>query len=71
MGKQERRAYLEAIRARYRRSKKAGKAAKLSEFTAVYGLNPLRLRRVQHELRLRLIVQHLLTVKPGEGDAAF
>lgn len=37
MGKQERRAYLEAIRARYRRVKKAGKSAILNEFCAVCG----------------------------------
>lgn len=37
MGKQERRAYLEAIRARYRRASKAGKTAILNEFCAVCG----------------------------------
>lgn len=37
MGKQERRVYLEAIRARYRRAKKAGKTAILNEFCAVCG----------------------------------
>ncbi len=37
MGKQERRAYLDAIRARYRRAKKAGKTAILNEFCAVCG----------------------------------
>lgn len=35
MGKQERRAYLEAIRTRYRRANKAGKTAILDEFCAV------------------------------------
>ena len=35
MGKQERRAYLEAIRGRYRRANKAGKSAILNEFCAV------------------------------------
>ncbi len=35
MGKQERRAYLEAIRVRYRRADKAGKSAILNEFCAV------------------------------------
>jgi hypothetical protein len=35
MGKQERRAYLEAIRTRYRRAGKAGKSAILDEFCAV------------------------------------
>ena len=35
MGKQGRRAYLEAIRARYRRAKKAGKTILLNEFCAV------------------------------------
>jgi hypothetical protein len=37
MGKRERRAYLEAIRARYRRASKAGKTAILNEFCAVCG----------------------------------
>ena len=37
MGKQERRAYLEAIRVRYRRARKAGKSAILNEFCAVCG----------------------------------
>jgi hypothetical protein len=37
MGKQERRACLDAIRARYRRAKKAGKTAILDEFCAVCG----------------------------------
>ena len=37
MGKWERRAYLEAIRARYRRAPKAGKTAILNEFCAVCG----------------------------------
>lgn len=37
MGKRERRAYLDAIRARYRRAKKAGKTAILDEFCAVCG----------------------------------
>ena len=37
MGKQERRAYLEAIRARYRRANKAGKSVILNEFCAVCG----------------------------------
>lgn len=37
MGKRERRAYLDAIRARYRRAKKAGKTAILNEFCAVCG----------------------------------
>lgn len=37
MGKPERRAYLEAIRARYRRASKAGKSAILNEFCAVCG----------------------------------
>jgi|APLak6261659701_1056019.scaffolds.fasta_scaffold00249_2 hypothetical protein len=37
MGKQERRAYLEAIRARYRRARKTGKTAILNEFCAVCG----------------------------------
>ena len=37
MGKQERHAYLEAIRARYRRADKAGKTAILDEFCAVCG----------------------------------
>ncbi len=37
MGKQERQAYLEAIRARYRRSKRAGKTVILNEFCEVCG----------------------------------
>lgn len=37
MGKQERRAYLEAIRTRYRRAGKAGKTSILNEFCAVCG----------------------------------
>ena len=37
MGKRERRAYLEAIRARYRCASKAGKTAILDEFCAVCG----------------------------------
>ena len=37
MGKQERRAYLEAIRVRYRRANRAGKARILDEFCAVCG----------------------------------
>lgn len=37
MGKQERRAYLEAIRTRYRRARKSGKTAILDEFCAVCG----------------------------------
>ena len=37
MGKQERRAYLDAIRTRYRRARKAGKTAILNEFCAVCG----------------------------------
>ena len=37
MGKRERRAYLEAIRVRYRRASKAGKTAILNEFCAVCG----------------------------------
>ena len=37
MGKRERRTYLEAIRARYRRASKAGKTAILNEFCAVCG----------------------------------
>jgi len=37
MGKQERRAHLEAIRVRYRRARKAGKTVILDEFCAVCG----------------------------------
>ena len=37
MGKQERHAYLEAIRTRYRRARKTGKTAILNEFCAVCG----------------------------------
>src|SRR3989338_2937607 len=51
MGKQERRAYLEAIRVRYRRARKAGKTAILNEFCAVCGYHrkyALRLLAAQH-----------------------
>lgn len=37
MGTQERRAYLEAIRPRYRRARKTSKTAILNEFCAVCG----------------------------------
>ncbi len=37
MGKHERRAYLEAIRGRYRKAKRAGTARILDEFCAVCG----------------------------------
>jgi hypothetical protein len=37
MGKPERRAYLEAIRARYRRARKGNKTLILNEFCAVCG----------------------------------
>jgi hypothetical protein len=52
MGKPERRAYLEAIRARYRRASKAGKTAILNEFCAVCGYHrkyALRLLGAQHK----------------------
>jgi hypothetical protein len=52
MGKQERRAYLEAIRVRYRRARKAGKSAILNEFCAVCGYHrkyALRLLGAQHQ----------------------
>jgi len=52
MGKQERRAYLEAIRIRYRRARKAGKSAILNEFCAVCGYHrkyALRLLGAQHQ----------------------
>ena len=52
MGKQERRAYLEAIRARYRRAARAGKSAILNEFCAVCGYHrkyALRLLGAQHK----------------------
>ena len=39
MGKREKRAYLEAIRERYRKSDRAGKAAILDEFCAICGFN--------------------------------
>lgn len=39
MGKREKRAYLEAIRGRYRKSDRAGKAAILDEFCAICGFN--------------------------------
>lgn len=52
MGKQERRAYLEAIRTRYRRAGKAGKSAILNEFCAVCGYHrkyALRLLGARHK----------------------
>ena len=52
MGKQERRAYLEAIRIRYRRARKAGKSTILNEFCAVCGYHrkyALRLLGTQHK----------------------
>jgi len=52
MGKQERRAYLEAIRARYRRANKAGKGTILNEFCAVCGYHrkyALRLLGSRHK----------------------
>ena len=52
MGKQERRAYLEAIRTRYRRAGKAGKSAILNEFCAVCGYHrkyALRLLGRRHQ----------------------
>ena len=52
MGKQERHAYLEAIRARYRRASKAGKSAILNEFCAVCGYHrkyALRLLSAKHK----------------------
>ena len=50
MGKRERRAYLEAIRARYRRVHKAGKTAILNEFCAVCGYH--------RKYALRLLGKH-------------
>lgn len=52
MVKQERRAYLEAIRARYRRAGKACKGAILNEFCAVCGYHrkyALRLLGIRHK----------------------
>ena len=52
MGKQERHAYLEAIRTRYRRAGKAGKSAILNEFCAVCGYHrkyALRLLSAKHK----------------------
>jgi hypothetical protein len=52
MGKQERRAYLEAIRTRYRHAGKAGKSAILNEFCAVCGYHrkyALRLLGRRHQ----------------------
>ena len=52
MGKRERRAYLEAIGARYRRASKAGKTAILNEFCAVCGYHrkyALRLLGTYHK----------------------
>ena len=62
MGKPERRAYLEAIRVRYRRTGKAGKSAILNEFFAVCGYHrkyALRLLGVQHKRGKKA------TCKPG------
>lgn len=59
MGKQERRAYLEAIRVRYRRADKAGKSAILNEFCAVcdyhrkYALRLLSSQRKRNKITLR------------------
>jgi len=52
MGKQERRAYLDAIRARYRRAARAGKSAILNEFCEVCGYHrkyALRLPGARHK----------------------
>jgi hypothetical protein len=52
MGKQERRAYLEAIRTRYRRANKTSKTVILNEFCAVCGYHrkyALRLLSTQHK----------------------
>lgn len=65
MGKQEQRAYLEAIRTRYRRAGKAGKTAILDEFCAVceyhrkYALKLLSNKHRQHKKAKR---------KPGTGS---
>ena len=45
MGKNERQAYLKAIRSRYRRARKKVKVTILDEFCAVYGHNRKYARR--------------------------
>lgn len=65
MGKQERRAYLEAIRTRYPRANKTGKSVILNEFCAVCGYHrkyALRLLSTQHT-RSRKVVS-----KPGPAS---
>jgi HD-like signal output (HDOD) protein len=59
MGKQERRAYLEAIRTRYRRARKAGKTAILNEFCAVCGYH--------RKYALRLLCTSGKRSKPAVG----
>ena len=59
MGKQERRAYLEAIRARYRRANKACKSAILNEFCAVCGYH--------RKYALRLLGSRYKRGKPVAG----
>ncbi len=64
MGKRERRAYLDAIRARYRRAPKAGKTAILNEFCAVCGYH--------RKYALRLLGNHKrgskVAHKPGPAS---
>lgn len=57
MGKNERQAYLQAIRHRYHRARKAGKAAILDEFCAVCGYHrkyAIRLLRYRRRPRRRV-----------------
>ena len=62
MGKPERRAYLEAIRARYRRAGKASKSTILNEFCAVCGYHRKYALRLLSAKRLRTQPK---TCKPG------
>lgn len=58
MGKQERHAYLEAIRTRYRRANKTGKSVILDESCAVRGYHrkyALRLLGTQHNCRRKVV----------------
>jgi len=58
MGKQAKRAYLEAIRGRYRKAKQADKTKILDEFCAVCGYNQLRPCAAQRSARFRAYSQH-------------
>lgn len=65
MGKQERRAYLEAIRIRYRRANKASKSVILNEFCAVccyHRKYALRLLSTKHKRSRKMVC------KPGPAS---